>query len=55
MLEQFCPAFCLPFWPEIPDDSLLTHVLIEIAVSASAGTTLFAAISAIRNWLMQAR
>jgi hypothetical protein len=55
MVEQFCHAFCLPFWPQISGDDLFAHILIEVVAFALAGASLLAAISAIRNWFMRQR
>ncbi len=55
MLEQFCHAFCPTSWDHSPGENLFIHVLIEVVIGAFAGATLFAAISALRNWLMQDR
>ena len=53
IFEQFCHAFCPASWQYDPGSHLFGHVLLEVGVSAVAGATLFAAISAIRNWLVQ--
>jgi hypothetical protein len=53
MLEQFCHAFCPTPWEHSPGENLFTHVLIEVVIGAFVGATLFATISALRNWLMQ--
>ena len=55
MLEQFCHAFCPTSWQHSPGENLFAHVLIEVVIGAFAGASLLAAISAIRNWLMQDR
>jgi hypothetical protein len=55
MLQQFCHVFCPASWLHSPGENLFTHVLIEVVIGAFAGATLLAAISALRNWLMQDR
>ena len=53
IIEQFCHAFCPASWGHEPGGNLFVHILLEILIGASAGAAVFAAISAIRNWLVQ--
>ncbi len=53
IFEQFCHAFCPASWQHSPGENLFAPVLIEAVIGAVAGATLFAAFSAIRNWLVR--
>jgi hypothetical protein len=46
-------AYVHAFWSQIPEDGLLEHVLWTIPFRVVAGAALFAAVSAIRNWLIR--
>jgi hypothetical protein len=53
MAEQFCHVLCPASWRHGPEGNVFARVLIEVVIGAVAGAALFAAISAIRNWLVQ--
>jgi hypothetical protein len=55
IFEQFCHVFCPAPWGHNPGSNVVGHVLLEVGIGAVAGATLFAAISEIRNWLVQSR
>jgi len=55
MMEQFCHAFCPASWRHTPGDNLFAHVVVEVVIGALAGATVFAAVSATRNWLVRER
>jgi hypothetical protein len=43
------------FWSPSPSDGLTSHLIAQFALFIGAGAVGFAAVSAIRNWLVRRR